>query len=654
MISRYNKFKEDLLLESLINESFLYFTPQLRKIIKNVGGDISDELISIERTDIKPDITFVDIDKEGYLSFTTMKNAVKTLVKKYPNVEEERWDKSFSESEVDSIWNDRDRNVVNWERAGFSSDTEHNVFQKARNSVKIGKFVNKVLPTKHADKDVEEFVNKFKATIENTGERFEIVEGDDIAFWYKSENYAERRGTLGSSCMSEKRNIFHIYTKNPEVCRMLILKEDDKILGRALIWKLNTIKVHGMELDNIEYFMDRQYTIKDSDVEKFRNYAKEHKNWVTKASNNHHSFEPILIGDETKNATMTVKLKKVEGGEEDYDYGKYPYLDTFRRYDPKTGILINDDEQGSDEEGCYILEDTHGGRTLIEGGYWSEWHDCMIPEDEAIRSDVYGDWLYRECSVTVERGSRTGVYHQDDDYIVYDEQLEEYIHQDDAVYSEAHSSYIYDGTAVKVITEIPSDGDVDSDGDWYPEGDNDIIEIDKGMTWFNVLNSKHSYWDDFEYVVKSTSVYRSGWKTIDVMVKNFEGDYIPKIFSIDLYKIIPTNESINVGVEYLSKVDAKLLKYKIDEEDSILTDQFQYHEDLKEYLPMIYRRVHTELNDVFDKIKNKGQLRLKFDEEDDTEYRNELREKRKSLVKRSDEIEDGDFIEGIEIPDLNS
>ena len=84
MISKYNKFKEDLLLESLVNESFLYFSPPLRKVISKVGGEISKELIDREGKDIKPDITFVDIDKEGYLSFTTMKNAVKTLVKKYP------------------------------------------------------------------------------------------------------------------------------------------------------------------------------------------------------------------------------------------------------------------------------------------------------------------------------------------------------------------------------------------------------------------------------------------------------------------------------------------------------------------------------------------------------------------------------------------
>jgi hypothetical protein len=40
--------------------------------------------------------------------------------------------------------------------------------------------------------------------------------------------------------------------------------------------------------------MDRQYTSKDSDVIKFKNYAKD-KGWAYKANNNHHSLEPIYL-----------------------------------------------------------------------------------------------------------------------------------------------------------------------------------------------------------------------------------------------------------------------------------------------------------------------------------------------------------------------
>jgi DICT domain-containing protein len=65
MISKYNSFLSELLLERAINESILYYSPDLRKIIKKIDSDISLDLIKSETTDIKADITFVDLDQEG-------------------------------------------------------------------------------------------------------------------------------------------------------------------------------------------------------------------------------------------------------------------------------------------------------------------------------------------------------------------------------------------------------------------------------------------------------------------------------------------------------------------------------------------------------------------------------------------------------------
>ena len=572
-----------------------------------------------------------------------MRNAVKNLHAQWPkNRREEQWsDEVISDGDLNGIWQEHERGRM-----------EHDVYKKSRNSVKIGKFINKLFPGKYNDKEVEEFVNNFKATIENSGEKFEIVEGNDIEFWYDSNNYAERSGTLGNSCMAQKKGIFNIYTKNPEVCRMLILKEDDKILGRALIWKLSSCEVYGVDTTNIEYFMDRQYTIKDSDVIKFRNYAKDQKNWISKANNNHHSFTPVLIhsteSDQEKNANMTIKVKKADAGKDnDYDYGRYPYLDTFRRYNPKDGTLYNDDEQGSDYEGDYILEDTGGGYTEIEGGYYSEWHDRMIPEDQAIRSDVYGDWIYRDQSVEVERGSRSGIYHQDDDYIVYDENLEEYIHQDDSVYSEALGHHIFDDTAVRVVVEIDSDGDVDSNGDWYPEDYDDIIKIDKDMTWYEFLESKFNSWGDFDYIVKSTNKYKHGigWVENDIMIKNNNGDWIPKMFSIKEYKLIPTDNAVDItGIEYLTEMDAESLGYKINKNEEIISDQFQYHKDIEEFIPLIYKKLSDEWVRLIDYQRGKGQLRIKFKDFNEDDYLKSLKKRAELLNNRLEDIENDEYI----------
>ena len=106
------------------------------------------------------------------------------------------------------------------------------------------------------------------------------------------------------------------------------------------------------------------------------------------------------------------------------------------------------------------------------------------------------------------------------------------------------------------------------------------------------------------------------------------------------------SDTINKQTDGKFKTFGDYLNNKVTEE----TD----HKDLEEYLPMLYRRLSTELDDVFNKVKKKGQLRLKFDEEDDSKYQEQLREKRKELIKRIDQIEDGEFISGVEIPDLDS
>ena len=48
MILHYNNFKDDLILEKIINESLIYFTPPVRKILRKVNDKISADLLGIE------------------------------------------------------------------------------------------------------------------------------------------------------------------------------------------------------------------------------------------------------------------------------------------------------------------------------------------------------------------------------------------------------------------------------------------------------------------------------------------------------------------------------------------------------------------------------------------------------------------------------
>jgi len=604
MISKYNSFIVDMLLEKAINESFLYYSPNVRKALSRIkGNDIATELLGSEGTDVKPDMTFIDLGKEGYFSFITMRNAKPLLATKYPNTD---WSTNIDTKPMP------DPEMYSNDLHDFDMDSDRSdssgVFTKSRNEVGLGRFVNKIFPGKYNSKQVEEFVNSFKASLEKVGEYFDLVEGVDIDFWYNSKNYKSDAGTLGSSCMAKKVNIFSIYTQNQDVCKLLILKEDDKIIGRSLIWKLSSIKSSGKPVEGVEYFMDRQYTIKDSDVQKFRNYAKE-QGWCYKSYNNHHSLGSVTIDGEEKNVRMTIEVSAK-------DYNRYPYMDTFKRYDINNGILHNDDEQGEEYEGQYILEDTGGGYVEIEGGHYSEWHDRRIPEDEAVWSEPLGDYLYADRSVEVRRGygRRRGWYPEDYDEIFYDEDHDEYFHSDDSVYSEIEGRMLYDETAVRVVTEIFGDGDVNiADDQWMYEGDRDIKEINTSWLWFDKISDKFKDWRDYGYISQK------------LLLVDYKGNYIPKAFATEVYKIEPRDNAVDItGVEYLSKSDSLGLGYNIDETKKRIIDWFTYTETIAEYTDILLEKLPKLIVRYNDVLNNKGQLQLQFKGSEEQEYRDKI------------------------------
>jgi hypothetical protein len=593
-----------MLLEKAINESFLYYSPNVRKALSRIkGNDIATELLGSEGTDVKPDMTFIDLGKEGYFSFITMRNAKPLITAKYPNTD---WSINIDTKPMpdpETYSNDLHEFDMDSDRSDASG-----VFKKSRNEVGLGRFVNKLFPGKYNSKQIEEFINSFKAILEKAGEYFELVEGEDIEFWYNSENYKEKSGTLGSSCMAQKRNLFGIYTQNQDVCKMLILKEDDKIIGRALIWKLESIRSLGKPVEGVEYFMDRQYTIKESDVQKFRNYAKE-QGWCYKSYNNHHSYSTVNIDGEDRNVGMTIKVK-------DKDYNRYPYMDTFKRYDVNNGILHNDDEQDSDHEGQYILEDTGGGYTEIEGGYYSEWYDRRIPEDESVWSEPLNDHLYADRAVQVERGGRRriGWYPEDYDDVFYDEDHDEYFHTDDSVYSEIEGRSLYEETAVLVVVEIFGDGDVPSSSDQYMyEGDRDIKEIDTDWLWFDKISDKFRDWREYRYISQK------------LLVVDYKGNYIPKAFATEVYNIEPRDNAVDItGVEYLTKADSLGLGYNIIESEKRLIDWFTYTETISEYTDILLEKLPKLIDRYSEVLNNKGQLQLPFQGQEEQEYRDKI------------------------------
>ena len=213
-----------------------------------------------------------------------------------------------------------------------------------KSSIKVGRFVNRIFDiyfkenpdseygerNEYSVADVEKFVNKYTATalfMENAFDYFEIVDGEDIKYWYSEDKYVAKTGQLGNSCMryNNCQDYFRIYAENPDVCKLLIFKNmsGDKIFGRALLWT----DTDGQKL------MDRAYTTKDNFMTLFSKWAKEN------------NYRTIYNED----VSCTIKV-------EEKDYVKYPYMDTFKYYSLEKGLLYSNEDDV--ERPYYRLEDT--------------------------------------------------------------------------------------------------------------------------------------------------------------------------------------------------------------------------------------------------------------------------------------------------------
>jgi len=216
-------------------------------------------------------------------------------------------------------------------------------WKQSRNEIRVGKIVRslvKLSGESFTERQIEEFVNKFKAVMDSKGsfDRFEIVSGEEILKYYNINNYEDfDEGQLGHSCLNNKPHaIFDMYVMNPNVVQLVILKApgSEKIIGRALLWQTN----EGL-------FMDRIYTSKDSDVALFKMYAgsidawsKELQTSSYKYRSDFHYFFQIEKNGEMKKGDLIVQL-------DNYGFNKYPYLDTFCYYNRDTGQLCNDKEE---------------------------------------------------------------------------------------------------------------------------------------------------------------------------------------------------------------------------------------------------------------------------------------------------------------------
>lgn len=242
-----------------------------------------------------------------------------------------------------------------------------------RGEIKIGKIINYICTLrgiKITDVQREEFINMWKSSTENSSIVFKLVQGDDIAKYYNAEKYYNLSGSLGSSCMREEKNsLFKIYSKNPKKVKLLLYVDgDDKIHGRALVWK---VKISPCES---KYFMDRIYTNRDSDLNRFKQFA-DAEGWFYKKSASSLDNQNIFFVYRGTQVAGEVVVK-LEG-----DFESYPYLDTLSFLAKDKKFLSN-------------LSSPGGWRLL---SVWGQKEKCSYCEGKVFNK--HGD-LCNGCSVT--------------------------------------------------------------------------------------------------------------------------------------------------------------------------------------------------------------------------------------------------------------
>jgi len=244
-----------------------------------------------------------------------------------------------------------------------------------RGDIKVGRVVNyiyKIIGEKITDKEIEEFVNAYKASSSDNDLQFKLVKGSDISKYYSSSKYFRESGTLGSSCMSgESKSTFNLYTDNKNKVQLLILVDsNDNIHGRSLVWKMKESPCDA------KYFMDRVYTNRDSDIIRFTNFAKENKFMYKKFMNSHVETNVCFLYD-GQEVLGEVKVK-IDG-----DFKNYPFLDTLCFLDKKMTYLSNLPDKGD-----FMLHSVYG--------------DCDVCDncdgDIAIKSTRYEKRLCSSCS----------------------------------------------------------------------------------------------------------------------------------------------------------------------------------------------------------------------------------------------------------------
>ncbi len=342
---------------------------------------------------------------------------------------------------------------------------------KSRSEMGIGRWTKHiftdVLKLDISNVELEKFINLYKSTYDGENNIFEVVSGEDIRKYYLFSNNLNSNGQLGKSCMRYKecQSYLDIYVKNPEVCKLLILKSEEdptKITGRSLLWETSEGK-----------YQDRIYTNFDSDILSFKQWAD---------ANGYQKF-PV------NTYSMEVKLG-------DHNYTNYPYMDTFKCYNPKTKTLSSNIDLWPDH-GYIKIEETDGS-FISNDVVWSDWENNYINRDDAVYCKNIEDWTYQRDALYLEYLDE---YAAATDDIVYSDYDDQNYYESDTVYSSYLNAHLYKKLA-NLIEIIDSDGTIDYA---VKERDDLYISNDDGINYSRKYYLKNPYTNVYQLFNEKTA-----------------------------------------------------------------------------------------------------------------------------------------------------
>jgi hypothetical protein len=229
------------------------------------------------------------------------------------------------------------------ERIGMINEGEFWTSSR-RFHMKPGGFISKVFKNISA-KDVEVFSNLYRSEVRKPKFEFKIVNGEDIRRYYHYDYHANDYGSLGVSCMRYEscQKLFNMYVENSDkISLLLMLNEDGRVMGRTLLWNFDGNRI-----------MDRIYSVNDEQLPfYFKKWATENGYYYKSQQNWYNSIQFERLGEGKKLLKLDVKL-------DSFDFRYYPYMDTFKFFNPDTGTFSNYRPEGRDH---YTLCSSDGSK----------------------------------------------------------------------------------------------------------------------------------------------------------------------------------------------------------------------------------------------------------------------------------------------------